>query len=188
MTKKLKVDQEKLGADGVITASFLGERVVCEETQEARALYESSRFGELKEGKVQYSLVEGLYLLEKSKVEVYFSKGKKMSFDEFVKKARRYEPNFWIRYCVYRDLRTRGYIVKTALKFGADFRVYNRGVKPGEDHAKWIVYPVHEGEMMSWYEFSAKNRVAHSTKKNLLVACVDDENDVTYWEIGWIRP
>ena len=85
-------------------------------------------------------------------------------------------------------MRNRGYIIKTALKFGADFRVYDRGVKPGEDHAKWIVYPVHESSTLTWYEFSAKNRVAHSTRKKLLVGCVDEESDVTYWEIAWKRP
>ena len=80
------------------------------------------------------------------------------------------------------------YIVKTALKFGADFRIYDRGVKPGEDHAKWVVFPVHEGETLTWYEFAAKNRVAHSTKKRLLIGIVDDESDVTYYEIKWVRP
>ncbi len=39
-------------------------------------------------------------------------------------------------------MRNRGYIIKTALKFGADFRVYDRGVKPGEDHARWIIHRV----------------------------------------------
>ena len=85
-------------------------------------------------------------------------------------------------------MRNRGYIIKTALKFGADFRVYDRGVKPGEDHAKWIVYPVHEASVFTWHEFSAKNRVAHSTKKRLLLGVVDDENDVTYYEVRWMRP
>ncbi len=105
-----------------------------------------------------------------------------------VKKAKKLEPNFWIRYCVFREMRGRGYIVKTALKFGADFRVYDRGVKPGEDHAKWILYPVHESSVMTWYDFSAKNRVAHSTRKNLLIAIVDDENSCTFYEIAWKRP
>ena len=104
------------------------------------------------------------------------------------KKAQRKDKRFWIRYAVFKDLRERGYIIKTALKFGADFRVYPRGVKPGEDHAKWIVYPVHESEAMTWYEFSAKNRVAHSTKKNLMMGVVDDEGDVSYWEVGWVKP
>ena len=107
-----------------------------------------------------------------------------------IKKSRRkkLEPNFWIRYCVFKDIRNRGYIIKTALKFGADFRVYDRGVKPGEDHAKWIIYPVHEASTMTWYEFSAKNRVAHSTRKRLLLAVVDDEGDCTYYEVAWKRP
>ena len=98
------------------------------------------------------------------------------------------EPNFWVRYQVYKDMRNRGYIVKTALKFGADFRVYDRGIKPGEDHARWIVYPVHEASVLTWYEFAAKNRVAHSTKKRLMLGIVDDENDCTYYEVRWMRP
>ena len=85
-------------------------------------------------------------------------------------------------------MRRRGYIVKTALKFGADFRVYDRGVKPGEDHAKWVVFPVSEGDGLTWFEFSAKNRVAHSTKKKLLMGIADAEGEITYYEVGWIRP
>ena len=108
--------------------------------------------------------------------------------EAFLKKIRKIEPQFWTKYCVFRDLRNRGYIVKTALKFGADFRVYERGVKPGEEHAKWVVFPVHEGSVLTWQDFSAKNRVAHSTKKRLLIGIVDDEADVTYYEIRWMRP
>ena len=94
--------------------------------------------------------------MERGAVEIYKTKAKIINFDEFVRKAKKLEPNFWVRYCVFKDIRNRGYIIKTALKFGADFRVYDRGVKPGEDHAKWIVYPVHETETFTWYEFSAK--------------------------------
>ena len=165
-----------------------GQRVVSDETDASRNLYDQSRFGEIKERKIQYSLVEALFLYEKGKVNIKNDKGKELNLDSFVKLATKFEPNFWKRFCVYRDLRSRGYIVKTALKFGADFRVYDRGVKPGEDHAKWIVYPVHETETLTWYEFSAKNRVAHSTRKKLMLGIVDDENDVTYYICSWMRP
>ena len=47
---------------------------------------------------------------------------------------------------------------------------------------------MHEAEHLTWYEFAAKNRVAHSTKKRLLIAVVDDEGDVSYWECRWLRP
>ncbi|MFA5176262.1 MAG: tRNA-intron lyase [Candidatus Nanoarchaeia archaeon] len=167
---------------------FVGQNVLAEENNVSRELYDKSRFGEVNEkGRFQYALIEALYLIERERLDVY-EKDKKMKVNEFIKKARKFEPNFWTRYCVYRDLRKRGYIVKTALKFGADFRVYDRGVKPGDEHAKWIVYPVHESETMTWYEFAAKNRVAHSTKKRLLLGIADEESDVTYYEVNWVRP
>jgi tRNA-intron endonuclease, archaea type len=173
----------------IVEGIFANERVITESTDEARELYNQSRFGIILEGgKVQLTLIEGLYLTEKGRLTIKDKKNKPISQEDFIKKAQKLEPNFWTRFCVFKDMRNRGYIVKTALKFGADFRVYDRGVKPGEDHAKWILYPINEAEMISWYEFSAKNRVAHSTKKRLLVGIVDDENDVTYYEIRWTRP
>ena len=192
MPKKKKLEgkksEEKADSINAIKSNFANERVLADLNDDSRNLYDQSRFGEPYENKIQYSLVEALYLLEKGKMNVQDNKSKSIDYDRFIKLATSIEPKFWIRYCVYRDMRSRGYIVKTALKFGADFRAYDRGIKPGVDHAKWILYPVHETETFSWYEFSAKNRVAHSTRKHLLIACVDEEGDVTYWELAWIRP
>ena len=173
----------------LVVAVLYGERVVTESSDEAREFYNQSRLGTLSDnGKVELSLLEGLYLMQRTKLEVKSAAGRKLSEETFIKRARKLEPNFWIRYVVFKDMRNRGYIVKTALKFGADFRVYDRGVMPGEDHARWIVFPVNEGNTLTWHDFSAKNRVAHSTKKRLLVGVVDAENDVTYYEIKWMRP
>ncbi|MCS7134304.1 MAG: tRNA-intron lyase [Candidatus Pacearchaeota archaeon] len=169
-----------------IKAIFVGE-IVTSNTQEAFELYEKSRFGELVDGKIHYPLVEALYLMEKGKMEVYEGR-KKLTPEKFLEKAKKMEPNFWHRFRVFSDIRNRGYIIKTALKFGADFRVYGRGVKPGEKHAKWILFPVHETSGLTWYEFAAKTRVAHSTKKRLLIGIVDNEGDVTYYEIKWLKP
>ena len=202
MTKKEheaieEVKEEKLGeaVDDLpkttekVEASLAGEVVVAESNDLTRELYDKTRYGEPSDDKkFQYSLIEALYLMERGKFVVLDSKGKKIETEEFIKKARKVEPNFWVRYVVFKDLRKRGYIVKTALKFGADFRVYDRGVKPGEDHARWIVYPVYETGVQSWYEFAAKNRVAHSTRKRLLIGIVDAEGDCTFYEIKWMRP
>lgn len=172
-----------------IKALFAQERVLIDSSDEAQELYNSGAFGtKLEYKKLQLSLQEALFLKERNKIIIVDGRNKEVTFGIFVKRATRIEPNFWIRYSVYKDMRTRGYIIKTALKFGADFRVYDRGIKPGEDHARWIIYPVHEGSTLTWYEFAAKNRVAHSTKKRLMMGVVDDEGDVTYWEIKWVRP
>jgi len=193
-SEELKIDTPKMEETGdkkkaLVQAVLGGERVITENSDDARELYNQSRFGSLAEnGKVELSLLEAMYLMEKGRVAIKNQYGRSLAFESYLKLAQKVEPHFWIRYCVFKDMRNRGYIIKTALKFGADFRVYERGVKPGEDHAKWIVYPVHEGSTLTWHEFSAKNRVAHSTKKRLLMGIVDDEGDVTYYEIKWMRP
>ena len=184
-----KEDKETKEHKEPVKAYFSKERVLTESSDLARELYNQSRYGELlDDGRVQLSLIEAMYLIEKKRLILHDSKNKVIDSDTFLKKAQKSEPNFWVRYCVYRDIRNRGYIIKTALKFGADFRIYDRGVKPGEDHARWVVFPVHEASTLTWYEFAAKNRVAHSTKKRLLMAIVDAENDVTFYEVRWLRP
>ena len=185
-SKEIKESREERVKAPAFKGYFLGERVVSEEII-AKELYGKSHYGEPFENKIYYSPVEALYLIDRKRLEVYEGK-KKLTTEAFMKKAIKLEPNFHTKFVVYRDMRNKGYIVKTALKFGADFRVYERGTKPGEDHAKWILYPVYEGQTMTWHEFAAKNRVAHSTKKRLLLGVVDDENDITYWEARWIRP
>lgn len=156
-------------------------------SQDAFALYRKSHFGEPIGEKVQYSFWETLFLVEKKKIEA-FDKKKKLSFKDLMKKAYSSDKRIHIKYSVFKDLREKGYVVKTALKFGADFRVYDRGFSPGDKHAKWIVFCDHESGKFTWHEFSAKNRVAHSTKKNLLLAIVDEEGDVSYYEVSWAKP
>lgn len=154
----------------------------------ARDLWNKSLFGTKRgKGGVVFSLLESLYLVERENL-VVSSARKTYDFESFFNRCIREDKALRVRYPVYRELRSRGYIVKTALKFGADFRVYNKGVKPGEDHAKWVVYAVSESDVSSWREFAAKNRVAHSTRKKLLIAVVDEDGDVSFFEVGWVRP
>jgi len=169
-----------------IKAVFTGETVYSN-TKEAVNMYGTSRMGEMVEGKIQYSLQEAMLLLEEKKMDIY-EKSKKLSEKKFLEKCKEIDKKFLTKYSVFKDLRKRGYIVKTALKFGAEFRVYEKGKQPGEEHARWILYPVKETDILTWHDFSAKNRVAHSTKKKLLIAIVDEENDVTYYEVAWTRP
>ncbi len=167
--------------------AFLTGEIISSADSDAFSLFEKSHFGEQKDGKIQYSISEALFLVEKEKISI-FSREREISKKEFMEKCRRIDKKIQIKYPVFKDLRERGYVVKTALKFGADFRVYEKGAKPGEKHAKWIVFTEHESNRLTWHEFSAKNRVAHSTKKNLLLAIVDEEGDISYYEVRWLKP
>ena len=168
-----------------ISAYLLGE-VISTNESEAFTLYKKSNFGQPVGQKIQYSLAEALYLVEKGKIEI--TKNKKiLKVEELLSLFKKIDSRIQLKYSIFKDLRDKGYVVKTALKFGADFRVYDKGKTPDEEHAKWIVFCEHESKKLSWHEFSAKNRVAHSTKKNLLIAILDEESDVSYYEVNWIR-
>ena len=167
--------------------AHLAKEIISSNSQEAFSLYMKSIFGKPLGEKVQYSFSEALFLVEKGKMEIIVNK-KVISFKDFFKKLQRIDKKIQIKYPVFRDLRNKGYVIKTALKFGADFRVYEKGFKMSEKHSKWIVFVDYEANKLTWHEFSAKNRVAHSTKKNLLLAIVDSEGDITYYEVGWIKP
>ncbi len=183
MAKEKSKGNSKTGADALL----MDDRVIIPDTK-GDELFTRGVFGVKHGKKLTLSLTEALFLAEKEKLIIKNRSGRVVSVKSLIKAGMREESNFWTKYLVFKDLRDRGYVVKTALKFGADFRVYDRGIKPGEDHAKWIVYPVKEGSTLTWNEFSAKNRVAHSTKKRLMIAVVDEEDDVSYWEVRWIRP
>lgn len=170
----------------MIRASLAGGKISSND-MEAHNLFSALRFGEKDSEKIFYSLPEALFLLENKKIEIFNLKDKKISAKKISREFQKIDKKFKIKFIVFRDLRKKGYIVKTALKFGAEFRVYEKGKKIGKDHAKWILFPVSETEQMTWQDFSAKNRIAHSTKKNLMIAIVDEENDVSYYDVSWVR-
>ena len=168
-----------------IKAMLISEKVVSN-TAEAQSLFAASRFGEKAGEKILYSLMETLYLIHNKKMELYDHRDKKLTLKEILQKFERIDKKFHTKYFVFKDLRKNGYIVKTALKFGAEFRVYEKGSK-ASGHSKWLCFPVSENKTLTWQDFSAKNRVAHSTKKNLLIAVVDEEGSVSYYEVKWTK-
>ncbi len=169
-----------------IKATFLSNRVESN-SKEAHDLFSTQMMGERIGEKIIYSLVEAFYLFESEKMQVSDSRGKSISLDEILKKFEKLDKRFRIKFLVFRDLRKKGYIVKSALKFGADFRVYEKGAKNLRDHSKWVLYVDSENSKISWQDFASKNRVAHSVNKKLLVAIVDSEEDVSYYEVSWTR-
>lgn len=170
-----------------INATIIAGKV-SSNSQEAIALCSSQNFGEKIGEKIFYSLTETLYLLDDKKLEVFNVKNKKIDREELIKIFQKLDKKFKTKYFVFKDLRKKGYLLKSALKFGADFRVYEKGKRVGKDHSKWLLYAIDENETKKWQDFSAKNRIAHSTKKKLLISIVDEEGDVSYYESSWFKP
>lgn len=167
---------------------YRGKIIVWDETQ-ANQLYQRGFYGKpLSGGKLQLAPVEALYLLDSGKVTVTDGEGNKLSFKALSDKFTETDPDLMLKYAAYADLRSRGYIVKTGLKFGAHFRVYERGEKPGEAHSKFLVHAIPEGVKMTPTELARAVRLAHSVRKRIVWAVVDDEGDITYYSVARERP
>jgi len=169
----------------MIQAHLTGDKITSN-TQEAFSLNEKSFFGEKLSGIIEYSPIESLFLISQDKMSILTGK-KEISFRDLLKKLKRHDKKIETKLSVFSDLRKKGYILKSALKFGAEFRVYDLGAAPDSAHARWLLFTAKESQDLKWHEFSAKSRVAHSTKKSLLIAIVDEECDVSYYECTWMR-
>ncbi len=157
-------------------------------SKEAFTLFEKSKFGEKQLEKIEYSVFEAYYLVELKKAEL-IQKNKTLTKEEIEKRFSRLDKKFQTKYPVFKDLRKKGYLVKSALKFGAEFRVYEKSQNKSLEHkhAKWLVFTNSESAKLSLSEFAARNRVAHSTRKKLLIAILDNEGKITYYEVGWVK-
>jgi len=163
---------------------YITENRIFSNSQKAISLVNSKNLGELSQGKVIYSIFEALYLIENSKAEIINIKTNKILTEPEILKIFSKTKDFLNHYIIFKKLKQKGYIVKTGSKFGFEFRVYEGSINK---HAKWLVYPVKTSEKSNWNEFIGKNRVAHGTGKKILLAIVDKEENVIFYEIDWIK-
>ncbi len=151
----------------------------------AEKLNKKSYYGRMVNGKLELSLIEALYLFSKDKITI-FDEEKELSGEEITNLVQ--EKKLYGKYLVYQDMRNRGYVVKTGFKYGSEFRVYERGKTPGDGHSDYLVKVISENYNLNILDFSSYVRVAHGVNKKLLMAVVDEEGDITYYNVEWIRP
>lgn len=166
-------------------AHYYDKRIIVPEEEEANRIHEHGATGKpLSGGRLQLAPVEALYLLDREKIRVISKEeGKRLSFEDFSSKISDIDPELMLKYLAYQDLRSRGYVVKTGLKYGAHFRVYERGERPGSDHSPYLVHAISENESMTPQDLSRAVRLAHSVRKKMIFAVVDNEGDVTYYSL-----
>ena len=162
---------------------LLNDRVIVKD-ENAHNLYNKRYYGNLTDSGLELSFIEALFLLTKNKIEIYDDK--LITKEDLTDIIR--QKHIFSHYLVYKDLRIRGYIIKTGFKYGSDFRIYERGHAPGDGHSNFLVKILSEEQEIKVRDFSSYVRVAHGVRKTLLLAVVDDEYDITYYDIEWTKP
>ena len=149
------------------------------------ALHEKSKFGKIEADFLHLSLIEACYLLEKGRLNIY-EDDVKCSVGYLIDIIK--EQNLYAKYIVYRDLKDRGFVIKTGFKYGSEFRLYNRGGGPGQGHSDYLVKIIFENYDINALDFASYVRVSHGVNKKLLLAIVDEDFDITYYNVEWTRP
>jgi tRNA-intron endonuclease len=86
-------------------------------------------------------------------------------------------------YLAYRDLRSRGYVVREGFGLGVDFRVYERG-DYGKDTAKYLILSIQEGKPISLEDLAKALQQCQSLKKELVLAVMNRRGEVVYYSVS----
>jgi tRNA-intron endonuclease len=170
-----------------MTGRLAVTEVVVEDPAEASQIHNKGYYGVPQSGgSLKLSLMEATYLVDSGRLVVE-SKGKPLGAGDLLRLAHKSSEGFEIRYLVYRELRQRGYVVKMG-QSPLDFRVFPRGGSPNKTSSKWWVAAISERSTFDLGDMLDNLDRASEIRKKLLLAVVDEESDVTYYEVRRIAP
>lgn len=159
---------------------LIHNHIVVEDQKEASQIHNRGYYGEPQRGgSLKLDLIEAAFLLESGKLSIQ-KKAKDMNLEMLINYATAIDNSFEIKHLVYRDLRQRGYVVKSSEQ-PIDFYVFQRGEPPNKTEPKYIVSAISERAKYSISELSDLLDTSSKEKKELLLAIVDEEGDLTYY-------
>lgn len=177
-------DEKKEGAGKkVIEAIFKDDGVLVKSPEDSEKL-RSKGYGTQRDEGLYLTFCEAMYLHSKGVIKVLDEKaGNYLSFQDLLEKYKAVEKNAWIKYLVYRDLRSRGYVVREGFGLGVDFRLYGRG-EYSKDAADYIVYGVYEGMALSIEDLTQVLMRSQNLKKTLILAVVNRRGEIVYYTLS----
>ena len=114
----------------ILKTELLENRLIVWNIKDAKKLFSEGYYGKpigipkpkLNEINVPLilDLIEGYYLMTKTKIQVYENK-KKITIKKMFNVCLEQHHNFEKKFQVYNDFRNKGYIVNPGIKFGCDF-------------------------------------------------------------------
>lgn len=144
----------------------------------------SRGYGTVENSKLTLKFYEALYLRSKEVLEVFKGKSRKtLDFQKLLHKFRLMEENVWVRYLIYRDLRSRGYTVREGFGLGIDFRVYERG-EYGKATATYLILGIQEGKPVTVKKLARVFRHVQSLKKEMVLAVVNRRGEIVYYTLS----
>ncbi|MFQ6095978.1 MAG: tRNA-intron lyase [Candidatus Bathyarchaeia archaeon] len=125
---------------------------------------------------------EAIFLVYNERMKIT-EDGKEVTAQGLVDFALSRDADAWTRFLIYRDLRSRGYVVREGFGFGVDFRVYDRG-EYGSKSAKYVVWGLNEGTKTTVDELGRMVGQMMKMGKEAVLAVIERRGEVIYYKIG----
>ena len=139
-------------------------------------------YGEIEKNQLLLKQFETLYLLYTNKLVLKKNK-KQIDFDSYMSICQKTNSEILTKFLIFRDLKTRGYVVKDGFGFGSDFRVYERG-HFGEKGAKYLIFGLNEGQQEKMGALQKKIEDITNMGKEPIIAVIDRRGEVIYYKIN----
>jgi tRNA-intron endonuclease len=132
-------------------------------------------------GALALSWAEAAYLVEVGRLQVDTGDGP-LTLAQVLGRGQARDERFETRYLVYRDLRERGFVVREEPgQAGVDFTVRDRGATAKAPSKFWVDAATERGVVQPASAYAWAQRAAGLAKEPLM-AVVDEEGDITYYE------
>ena len=136
-------------------------------------------FGEIFNQEYILSGLETLYLLSNNKIKLV---GKReYDFSSLLKMLLKKDKKILTKYLIYRDLRSKGYVVKEGFGFGIDFRIYERG-DYGKRPSKYVSIGINEGINIKSKDFVDMIEQIENMGKDTVIAVIERRGEVIYYK------
>jgi tRNA-intron endonuclease len=129
---------------------------------------------------ISLRIYEAMYMVRQGWLTVDDMENRTLSFQDLVSRCLSEDKRGWTKFLVYRDLRTRGYVVREGFGIRSDLRVYGRGDYPSTP-AKYIVLPINEGEKVKLSELQKMLERVYMMGKEAIVAVVERRGEIIYY-------
>jgi tRNA-intron endonuclease len=177
-SKKSTSEGSELRTKGLLQDK--GVRISAKEGVDALS---SRGYGVAENGVLLLAFYESLYLLDKGMLEVEDEKGEKVGFQSLLQFYGKVDENAWAKYLVYRDLRSRGYVVREGFGSNVDFRLYERGAY-SKDAATYLIMSTQEGKPICLEDLANALMQCHSLKKELVLAVMNRRGEIVYYSVS----
>ncbi|HKZ43181.1 MAG TPA: hypothetical protein VJ044_19645, partial [Candidatus Hodarchaeales archaeon] len=185
---------EKKGEAAPVVSGFLFDSKIRVYRDNKHYYYENGYFGAKENDFLELANEEALLLMERGKLRLYevaeshdtqelestdTALLREVGVSALTQKIAAGDPTFWGRYLVYKDLRARGYVIRTGFP---GYRRYPRGAKTEKTQSTTIIFPFAEGTKLELSEFEQLVQHAHANRKQLVLGIVDRSGDITYYK------